>query len=186
MEGSTTTLEAEDGSAAFLIPETPAGGVMALSGAPAVNGYQSPDSSFSVSQVGLINTLLSQGGATLGNVYSPEGICVLQVNGDCDGVKLTEQQNLNIDANRLSATLSLFDPLMAGETSTDPEPRPSAPSGNSQINHSKSSAFVQQSFNGARPKTTVGMPRISLPTDSLDVFANMVKPSDNNAGTELS
>ena len=103
------------------------------------------------------------------------------------GLKLTDQQNFNIDANRLSATISLFDPLMSRESSTDPEPtrqmRPvSAPSGDGHLNHSKSSAFAPQPFGqNVRPKTgpPANTPRIAVQVnnsnqinDSLDIFEN--------------
>ncbi len=43
--------------------------------------------------------------------------------GEMSGLKLMEQQNVNIDANRLSAAISLFDPLcLTSESSTDPDP----------------------------------------------------------------
>ena len=45
-----------------------------------------------------------------------------------EGLKLTEQQNVKIDENRLSATIGLFDPLMQESSAADRAPRRSLPS----------------------------------------------------------
>ena len=80
-----------------------------------------------------------------------------------NGLKLTEQQNFNIDANRLSTTLSIFDPL--SESSSDPTPEDSGVevvSGQSGDSDVVFSPPVIQG-NGAKPRDmSQGTPRISV------------------------
>ncbi len=98
-----------------------------------------------------------------------ESVSLDTISEDLGGLKLTEQQNVHIDAHRLStAALSLFDPLMQ-ESSTDPDDsEPHHPNSESNLSRPNKPHFNEQ---GARPKTTGALPvtpRISVQSSDAD------------------
>ena len=108
-----------------------------------------------------------------------------------DGLKLTEQQNMHIDAQRLSSLCS-FDPLLQ-ESSTDTGnsafhvPLPSNRSSNPLPQSSQTNIFQRLSYNGngARPKTSnndSSTPRIALKLNSMDMELNGTPPDSDVVG----
>ncbi len=107
-------------------------------------------------------------GASHGNRDSglpSESASLDTISEDLGGLKLTEQQNVHIDAQRLStAGLSLFDPL-SQESSTDPDETETPP-----VRFPLAAAPTKPSFNdqgGVRPKAAANnlpamTPRISV------------------------
>ena len=94
------------------------------------------------------------------------------------GLKLTDQQNTNIDANRLSATILLFDPLMQESSTDDLDGDGGAqqrPLSEVLPERRSSNPFNRMSYQegGARPKVpqmnNTSTPRISFPVSGTSV-----------------
>ncbi len=85
---------------------------------------------------------------------SPSSLVDVLANELSDGMKLTEQQNFRLDAQRLSAVVSVFDPLLQ-ESSTENLRRLSAPGLATDVLAGATTANLNRlSYNeyGARPK----------------------------------
>ena len=120
-----------------------------------------------------------------------DGSIDMLANEVSEGLKLTEQQNVNIDANRLSGlagVLNLLDPLLPdGASESLGMSRARSSTEGSGIALLRNNPFTRLLFNeqGARPKTVAATPRISLQVNNHEVGENnRVKPGAMSAPVE--